>query len=82
MSMSLTLSHELHGNIVENWNNNGEKTWWITAFDPKYKNLKASDLTAIFTVEFKNEGMFNEFSKTERKGWTYDKNKKIATLNL
>ena len=82
MSMSLTLSHELHGNIVENWNNNGEKTWWITAFDPKYKNLKASDLTAIFTVEFKNEGMFNEFSLTERKGWTYDKNKKIATLNL
>ena len=82
MSMSLTLSHKTLGKIVENWNNNGEKTWWITAFAPKYKKLKAHDLTANFNVEFKNEDMFYEFSKTERKGWTYDKNKKIATLNL
>jgi hypothetical protein len=82
MSMSLNLSHKTHGNIVKNWNNNGKETWWITAFAPKYKKLKAHDLTANFNVEFKNEDMFYEFLKTEKKGWTYDKNKKIATLNL
>ena len=82
MSMSLNLSHKTHGNIVNNWNNNGKETWWITAFAPKYKKLKAQDLTANFIVEFKDKDMFNEFAKTERKGWTYDKNKNIANLNL
>ena len=82
MSMSLNLSHKTHGNIVKNWNNNGKETWWINAFAPKYKKVKAQDLTANFIVEFKDKNMFNEFAKTERKGWTYDKNKNIATLNL
>ena len=62
--------------------NNGKESWWITAFVPKYKKVKAQDLTANFIVEFKDKDMFNEFAKTERKGWTYDKNKNIATLNL
>ena len=82
MSMSLNLSHKKYGTIVENWNNNGEDTWWITAFSPIYKKLKAQDLTANFTVKFKNKEMFNEFAKTERKGWNYDKNNTMATLNL
>ena len=82
MPMTLNLKHKIYGNIVENWNNNGEDSWWITAFAPKYKKMKAQDLTVNFTVKFKNEGMFNAFDKIERKGWTFDKNKMIAYLNF
>jgi len=80
MSMTLNLNLKNYGNIVENWNNNGEDTWWISAISSKYKKMRPQDLTANFTVKFKNNYMFNEFAKTERKGWSYDKNKMIATL--
>ena len=37
MPMTLTLTHKNYGTIVDNWNNEGNDSWWITAFNPKYK---------------------------------------------
>ena len=83
MPMTLTLTHIINGTIVDNWDNwGGEDAWWITAFNPKYKNLMAEDLTASYTVKFKNADMFNEFAKTPRKGWSYDRKNKIASLTF
>ena len=79
MPMTLTLTHRINGTIVNNWKNT---TWWITAFNPNYKKVLAADLTAYYTVTFTNEGMFNEFSKIQRKGWTYDNKSKNASLIL
>ena len=80
MSMTLSLKHIQHGIIVENWNCYGEDTWWVSAFNTKFKKMRPKDLTAYFTVKFKNYAMFLEFAKTERNGWSYDKNKMTATL--
>ena len=79
MPMTLTLIHKINGTIVNNWKST---IWWITAFNPNYPHVLANDLTAYYTVEFINDKMFDEFAKTERKGWTYDKEKKIASLVL
>ena len=79
MPMTLTLIHKIYGTIVNNWKNT---TWWITAFNPNFKDVFADDLKAYYTVEFINDDMFNEFAKIERKGWTYDKESKIANLTL
>ena len=79
MPMTLTLIHKINGTIVNNWKNT---TWWITAFNPNFKDVFADDLKAYYTVEFINDDMFNEFAKIERKGWTYDKENKIANLIL
>jgi len=82
MPMTLTLNHKDHGIIVDNWNNWGNDTWWITAFNPSITKATADDLTAYFSVKFKNEEMFDEFAKITRKGWSYNNIKKIAYLTL
>ena len=79
MPMTLTLIHKNYGTIVNNWKST---TWWITAFNPDFQGVLANDLTVHYTVEFNNDGMFDEFSKVERKGWTYDKTRKMASLTL
>ncbi len=79
MPMTLTLTHKINGIIVDNWKNT---TWWITAFNPKFTNVYAADLTASYSVEFTNHDMFNEFIKVKRKGWTYNNISKIAYLTL
>lgn len=82
MPMNLTLIHKDEGIIVDNWNNWGKDAWWITAFNPKIEKAKADDLTAYFSVKFKDENMFNEFAKTTREGWSYNKTTKVAYLTL
>jgi RHS repeat-associated protein len=40
--------------------------WWVTAFLPSEQNVKASDLTATYTVDFTGrEGMYNAFITSE-----------------
>ena len=82
MPMNLTLIHKDEGTIVDNWDNWGKDAWWITAFNPKIEKAKADDLTAYFSVKFKDENMFNEFAKTTRKGWSYNNETKVAYLTL
>ncbi|ORX45935.1 hypothetical protein BCR36DRAFT_585407 [Piromyces finnis] len=80
MPMTLTLTHKTKGTIVNQWDNWGKDAWWITAFNPKYRNVKAGDLTAIFTVKFTNTDMYKAFENTKSKGWKFDNSKNIATL--
>ena len=82
MPMTLKLTHKTIGTIIDNWDNNGENTWWITGFNPKYKKLKAENLIASFTVKFTNVDMFKEFSKTKKEGWNYNKADMIAILTF
>jgi len=82
MPMTLTLKHKKKGVIVNNWNNWGKDAWWITAFNPKYQNVKASDLVATYTVKFKNANMFKAFQKTKAKGWSFNSKTNTATLVL
>jgi gas vesicle protein len=79
MPMTLTLTHKKKGVIVNNWT---DRTWWITAFNPKYQNVKASDLVATYTVKFSDGNMFNAFQKTKAKGWSFNSNTNTATLVL
>jgi len=67
MNVKLTFNH---GVIVNYFN---EKNWWMTAFNPNYLNVKASQLVSEFTVTFDigkgskyhsekfNNGMFKAF---------------------
>ena len=82
MPMTLTLKYMSKDTIVDNWDNWGNDAWWITAFNREYHLVKAKDLTAYFTVKFKDEAMFKEFIKIEREGWSYDTTSKIASLIL
>ena len=40
-----------------------EKQWWITGFDPYEQNVKAKDLTVVYTVKFDDKDMFEGFKK-------------------
>lgn len=82
MPMTLTLKHKKRGTIVNNWDSLGRDSWWITAFNPRYKNVNAEDLKASFSVKFKDSDMFKAFSTTSKKGWKFDYIKEIAYLVL
>ncbi|ORX45937.1 hypothetical protein BCR36DRAFT_357526 [Piromyces finnis] len=82
MPMTLTLTHRTKGTIVNQWNNRGNDSWWITAFNPNYKNVNANDLTATFTVKFTNAGMYSAFEKTRPNGWSFNSSTRTATLVL
>jgi len=82
MPMTLTLTHKTKGTIVNKWNNNGHDSWWITSFNPKYKNVNAKDLTTTYTVKFKDVNMYKVFAETKSKGWKYNNKKHTATLIL
>ena len=57
------------------------KTWWITGFNPnpKYLDVKASDLKVSFEVSFNREDLYNSFKKAHanRGTWTFPR-KSIA----
>lgn len=54
------------------------KTWWITGFNPKYLNAKASDLKASFTVKFNNRKMYESFKNKFRNKWSCNNSKTTA----
>ena len=63
-----------------------EDNWWITGFDQKAKNVKANDITAIYTVDFsKNKDMYSAFKNSindEETRWTFDSKKYTATFTF
>lgn len=38
-----------------------EKQWWVTGFDPYSQGYQPGDLTATFTVNFNDKGMYTDF---------------------
>lgn len=63
-----------------------ELQWWITSFNPDYKNVKAEDLTAMFTVNFSdNRDMYDAFQKEwdfDGSPWTFYDKTYTARLKL
>ena len=43
------------------WYAPSEKQWWITGFNPAYQNKKASQLTAVFGINFNSQSMYDAF---------------------
>jgi len=64
MKMSLTLQHtdpSTKKTTTVFTYNPSDKQWWITGFNPNKKNVKANELTAIYTITFNNSTMYNDF---------------------
>ncbi|GKX29602.1 hypothetical protein SH1V18_20820 [Vallitalea longa] len=90
MPMTLTLKHK--GETIISYDpskdevNTYEKVWWITGFNPYKPGVQASDLTATYTINFKdNETMFYDFAAEYDgidKRWVFDYENLSATLNF
>lgn len=65
MSMSMGLMYK-GTNIVSYYPR--EKQWWITSFNPAYPNVDASQLTAVFEINFNSQDMYDAFYNA----YTYD----------
>ena len=46
-------------NII--WYAPDEKQWWITGFNPAYRNVNEGDITAFFGINFNSQSMYNAF---------------------
>lgn len=78
MPMSMNLSYKGEDIITYS-----EKTWWLTGFNPDYRNVLAEELTATFTVDFsENAGMFESFQAEYQgvAGWSFSSNAQTATF--
>ncbi len=63
MPMTMTLKE---GNTVIAKYTPSENQWWITSFNPEYKNRKSSELTATYTVDFSGKkDMYEAFIKSK-----------------
>ena len=61
--MSLKLSY--NGEDIIDYNPI-DNQWWITGFNPEYKDVAAGELTATFTVDFAGrESMYHDFIKSD-----------------
>ncbi|WP_124068215.1 RHS repeat-associated core domain-containing protein [Clostridium sp. E02] len=83
IKMSMLLSYK--GNVIATYNPS-DPQWWITSFNPNYKNVDASDLSVSFTVDFsEHENMYVAFRdkwKYEKNTpWKFDKKNPVAKLN-
>ena len=78
MNMSATLT--LNGKTVGSFNGTH---WWATSFNPNVQNVKAEDLTALFTVNFgDNKRMYSDFKNRYEfnKFWSFNDETNTATL--
>ena len=60
LAMAMTLDLYYKGESIISYTPDHEQ-WWITGFNPKYQNVKAEDLTAVFCMYFNNTQMFRDF---------------------
>ncbi|TYQ13383.1 UNVERIFIED_CONTAM: RHS repeat-associated protein [Acetivibrio alkalicellulosi] len=78
LAMPMTLTLDYKGQQILNYNpikDDPEKytrtalktnKWWITGFNPYYENVRASQLTATYTVDFSDKkGMYDAFIKSD-----------------
>ena len=70
MPMAMWLSYK--GSKIITYTGGGSQ-WWCTGFNPAYRNVKASDLTATFSIRFRDPGMYRAFygAWNEDSRWTF-----------
>lgn len=66
LAMDMALWVDYNGNEIINYQPY-DFQWWITAFNPNYRNVNANDLSVSVYVEFNDWGMFNAFKA--KYGW-------------
>jgi len=86
LALPMTMTLSLNGKQIATYNPS-EPQWWITLFNPNYKNVDANNLTVSYTVNFSgNTGMFDAFYKQyagqKNSPWTFDKKNYTATLKF
>ncbi len=84
MTMTLNLKENIKGNTIISYAPSN-KQWWITGFNPAYKNVKASSLTASYSVTFNNSTMYTDFKNSldpDDKRWVLDDKKYIAKFEF
>nr|WP_314466497.1 RHS repeat-associated core domain-containing protein [uncultured Clostridium sp.] len=86
LALPMTMALSLNGKQIATYNPS-EPQWWITSFNPNYKNVDANNLKVSFTVNFSgNTGMFDAFYKQyagqKNSPWTFDKKNHTVTLNF
>ena len=80
LAMHMTLKLLLNGETIIDWDPAKDKyfpsniVWWLTSFNPYYQRVKANELTAIFTLDFHNKILFDDFFKTwkDDKRWSFN----------
>ena len=61
LAMPMTMTLKEGNTVIASYTPN-ENQWWITSFNPAYKNREASGLSVSFTVDFTgNESMYDAF---------------------
>lgn len=83
LALKMTLNLKYNGRTIISYNPG--KVWWLTGFNPYYQNVKASKLTATYTINFSSKkGMFNAFYKRHRwsSGWSFNTKKYTATFKF
>jgi hypothetical protein len=77
MNMSVSLYY--NGNKIISHSQN---TWWANGFNSNYSDIQAADLTAVFTIYFNDEDMYNSFKSVyegNNSGWEFDDENHSAT---
>ncbi|MCL2676228.1 MAG: DUF4474 domain-containing protein, partial [Firmicutes bacterium] len=84
LPMTLTLKDN-KGNTIFSYAPSANQ-WWITGFNPEFKDVKAGNLTAIYNINFSgNIDMFNAFYNTwngKDIRWVFDTTNYTATFTF
>ena len=75
--MSMVLKYK--GNKIISYS---QKTWWITGFNPKYLDAKASDLNVKFTVTFTKSSLYRSFKGAWRQKWSCNDKKQSVSYSF
>jgi len=88
LSLPMTLQLSYNGDTIIYYRPS-EDQWWITGFNPEFKDVKADELTATFTIDFsQKKDMYDAFIKSRdyldnMDAWTISKtNKYLMKLDL
>ena len=83
MPMTLHLLDNKTGDTIFDWMPKNDN-WWCTGFNPKYQDVKATEISAYGSIDFSKDSqhleMFDAFSKKYENNpmWTFDDANNIA----
>ena len=67
MDMSMSIYHK--GENIATWS---DRQWWLTSFNPHYKNVDANDLTIDYCVHFDSRQMYVDFKNAYGDQWIFN----------
>lgn len=79
MAMEMSLVVKRNNITIINWS---DKTWWITAFNPKHLDVNEKELSVTYKVKFNNTTLLNGFKSDRfvKQYWSFNGN--YATFNF